>query len=70
MSPSDMMMCELLAIELYKQRPWMENKSGERRCRQVPWMNLHETQREAYREKAGLIAVGAIGSAYHTRPCD
>jgi len=53
-----MMMCELLAIQLYRE-------SGDKICRRTPWMELHETQREIYRKKAGLIGVGAIGSVYH-----
>ncbi len=63
LSPTQMMMRELLSIELFKQ-DLVKHK------RLSSWMDLAETQRDDYREKAGLIAVGSIGSAYRLLPDD
>jgi hypothetical protein len=52
-----MMIRELLAIELFKQDLIKTKRLGS-------WSEIHETLRDDYREKAGKIAVGAIGSVY------
>jgi hypothetical protein len=51
------MIRELLAIELFKQDLIKTKRLGS-------WSEIHETLRDDYREKAGKIAVGAIGSVY------